>query len=89
MAHLGKPLPLPSHIHYELLLQLLEQQTMATAYQSPQLRSQVQELIITMRKAMSLQRQLEETCQHAKIDVEYQWSTNQLAKPTLPKDTAC
>jgi hypothetical protein len=78
MAQLGKPIPLPSHIHYELLLQLLEQQTMATAYQNPQLRRQVQELIITLRKAMSQQRQLEETCKHANIDVEYQWSTNQM-----------
>jgi hypothetical protein len=78
MAQLGKPIPLPSHIHYELLLQLLEQQTMATAYTNPQLRLQVQELIITLRKAMSQQRQLEETCKQASIDVEYQWSTNQL-----------
>ena len=65
MADFGKPLPLPSHIHYELLLQLLEQQTMATAYKTPHLRLQVQELIITLRKAMSQQRQLEETCKMA------------------------
>ena len=79
MADFGKPLPLPSHIHYELLLQLLEQQTMATAYKTPHLRLQVQELIITLRKAMSQQRQLE---------VEYQWSTNQLTERFLPKDAA-
>ncbi|HSM84356.1 MAG TPA: DUF5340 domain-containing protein [Nodosilinea sp.] len=86
MAQLGKPLPLPSHIHYELLLQLLEQQTMTVAYQDPRLRLQVQELIITLRKAMSQQRQLEATCQHANIDLEYQWSTNQLAHRFLSED---
>lgn len=73
-------IPLPSHIHYELLLQLLEQQTMASVYQTPQIRSQVQELIITLRKALSQQRQLEEMCRRLDIPLEYQWSTNQLSK---------
>lgn len=77
MVTSGQPVPLPSHIHYELLLQLLEQQTMATVYQSPQLRQQAQELIITLRKALSQQRQLEQTCQILRVPVEYQWSTNQ------------
>lgn len=86
MTDFGKPLPLPSHIHYELLLQLLEQQTMATAYKTPHLCLQVQELIITLRKAMSQQRQLEETCKMAHLEVEYQWSTNQLTERFLPKD---
>ncbi|HIK45605.1 MAG TPA: DUF5340 domain-containing protein [Leptolyngbyaceae cyanobacterium M65_K2018_010] len=77
MTNLGKPIPLPSHIHYELLLQLLEQETMAAVYQTPHLRQQVHELMITLRKALSQQRQLEETCQQTHIPVEYQWSTNQ------------
>jgi hypothetical protein len=77
MASSGKPVPLPSHIHYELLLQLLEQQTMATVYQTPQLRQQVHELIITLRKALSQQRQFEETCKQINVPIEYQWSTNQ------------
>jgi hypothetical protein len=59
MENLEPPIPLPSHIHYELLLQLLEQQTMSVVYQNPHLRSQVQELIFTLRKAISQQRQLE------------------------------
>ncbi|MGB6015976.1 MAG: DUF5340 domain-containing protein [Nodosilinea sp.] len=93
MANLGKPLPLPSHIHYELLLRLLEQQTMSVAYQNPQIRIQVQGLIIALRKALSQQRQLEATCKHDNIDVEYQWSTNQrstnqLGDRFLPKDVA-
>jgi hypothetical protein len=73
-------LPLPSHIHYELLLQLLERQTMAAAYQNPALRMQVQELIITLRKALSQQRQLEEMCEQSKIPLEYYWSLNDLSK---------
>lgn len=88
MANPGKPLPLPSHIHYELLLRLLEQQTMSVAYQNPQIRVQVQELIVALRKALSQQRQLEETCRHARIDVEYQWSTNRLGDRFLPEDVA-
>ncbi|TVQ12571.1 MAG: hypothetical protein EA368_03735 [Leptolyngbya sp. DLM2.Bin27] len=88
MASLGKPLPLPSHIHYELLLQLLEQQTMAAAYQDPRLRLQVQGLISTLRKALSQQRQLEEACRHDNIELEYQWSTNQLADRFTREDIA-
>ncbi|MBE9136120.1 DUF5340 domain-containing protein [Nodosilinea sp. LEGE 07088] len=88
MADMGKPLPLPSHIHYELLLRLLEQQTMAVAYQNPQIRHQVQEVIVALRKALSQQRQLEETCKQAKIDVEYQWSTNQRGDRLVPEDVA-
>ncbi len=79
-------IPLPSHIHYELLLQLLEQQTMASVYQTPNLRSQVRELIITLRKALSQQRQLEEMCRQCDIPLEYQWSTNQLTERFSSKD---
>ena len=80
MAKPDSSIPLPSHIHYELLLQLLEQQTMASVYQTPNIRSQVQELIITLRKALSQQRQLEEMCRQLDIPLEYQWSTNQLSE---------
>jgi hypothetical protein len=37
---------------------------------------------------MSQQRQLEETCKMAHLEVEYQWSTNQLTERFLPKDAA-
>lgn len=71
-----EPIPLPSHIHYELLLQLLERQTVhAVGLRSPQ-REQVQELIITLRKALSQQRQLEESCERASLPIEYRWSLN-------------
>lgn len=88
MAQLGKPLPLPSHIHYELLLRLLEQQTMGTAYQNPHLRLQVQELIITLRKALSQQRQIEESCRQSNIDLEYHWSTTEMNDRFLSEDKA-
>lgn len=79
-------IPLPSHVHYELLLQLLERQTMSAVYQTPQLRIQVQELIVTLRKALSQQRQLEETCEQSHIPLEYCWSLNDLSQRSLDKD---
>ncbi|MBW4661331.1 MAG: DUF5340 domain-containing protein [Drouetiella hepatica Uher 2000/2452] len=73
------PIPLPSHIHYELLLQLLERQTMfAVGHKSPQ-REQVHELIGTLRKALTQQKQLEDSCQRANLTVDYRWSLNHAA----------
>ncbi|MEL4898419.1 DUF5340 domain-containing protein [Crocosphaera sp. Alani8] len=71
-----KPLPLPSLVHYELLLQLLERKTLATTYEEPNLQQQVQQLIITLRKARAQQKQLEAICQQAHIPTEYYWSLN-------------
>lgn len=71
-----KPIPLPSHIHYELLLQLLERQTLAATNQKPAIRVQVQQLIITLRKALAQQRQLERVCQQTHLPFEYHWSLN-------------
>ncbi len=76
-----EPIPLPSHIHYELLLQLLERQTMFALSQKKHQRDQVQQLIITLRKAYSQQKQLEEDCQRNKLEVEYRWSLNSLETP--------
>jgi hypothetical protein len=69
-------IPLPSHIHYELLLQLLERQT-APAVRSPH-QEQVQHLIATLRKALAQQKQLEEQIQRANLSVEFRWSLNTL-----------
>lgn len=69
-----EPIPLPSQIHYELLLQLLERQTLFAANQNPQLREQVQQLIATLRKAAALQKQLEQQCDRGNLPVEYRWS---------------
>ncbi len=54
-----EPIPLPSLIHYELLLQLLRQ-TMLAVSQNPALRAQVNQLIITLRKAAAQQKHIEE-----------------------------
>jgi hypothetical protein len=77
MAQARSPLPLPSHIHYELLLQLLEQQTAQSIHQAVPQKEQLQALIGTLRKAFSQQKQLEESCQRAQIPVEYHWSLNE------------
>ncbi|AOX01578.1 hypothetical protein BJP34_20950 [Moorena producens PAL-8-15-08-1] len=70
------PIPLPSYIHYELLLQLLERQTAFATSQNPQLREQVHQLISTLRKALVQQKQLEQSCQRANLPMEYRWSLN-------------
>ncbi|NET09561.1 MAG: DUF5340 domain-containing protein [Merismopedia sp. SIO2A8] len=71
-----EPVPLPSHIHYELLLQLLEQQTSFAMGKNPDHRRQVQDLIGTLRKALMQQKRLEEACERQKIPIEYRWSLN-------------
>ena len=73
---MSEPLPLPSHVHYELLLQLLEQQTLFAAYQEPSLKLEVSELISTLRKALSQQRQLEEHCDRLQLKVDYRRPLN-------------
>lgn len=72
-----QPIPLPSHIHYELLLQLLERQTMFAVGQKPSQREQVHQLISTLRKALAQQKQLEESCERENLPIEYRWSINE------------
>jgi hypothetical protein len=74
------PIPLPSHIHYELLLQLLERQTLYAVSQQPDRREQVNQLIITLRKAFAQQKQLEASCQQTHIEIEYHWSIHRPLK---------
>ncbi|NJN85278.1 MAG: DUF5340 domain-containing protein [Leptolyngbyaceae cyanobacterium SL_7_1] len=71
-----EPTPLPSHIHYELLLQLLERKTASAVGHQPLLQDQVQELIVTLRKALAQQKQLEESLQRANQSIDYCWSLN-------------
>ncbi len=73
-----EPIPLPSYIHYELLLQLLERQTIFAATGKPAVQEQVHQLIITLRKALAQQKQLEESCKRYQLPVEYRWSLNRL-----------
>ncbi|MEA5463964.1 DUF5340 domain-containing protein [Leptothoe sp. PORK10 BA2] len=74
---MDRPIPLPSHIHYELLLRLLERETAAAIYQHSPQKEQLNELIITLRKAMSQQKQLEASCKVSDLAVEYHWSLNE------------
>jgi hypothetical protein len=46
----------------------------------------VQELIITLRKALAQQRQLEQLLKQSDIRVEYQWSTQQSLKDLIEKE---
>ena len=71
-------LPLPSHIHYELLLQLLERQTAKNISREQPEKEQLQNLIVTLRKAFSQQKQLEESCVRSQIPIEYHWSLNNI-----------
>jgi hypothetical protein len=71
-----KPIPLPSPIHYELILQLLEKQTMTSIGSDRELRNQVNQLIITLRKAASQQKRLEETFQSSSLIIDHRWSIN-------------
>ncbi|MEH2416057.1 DUF5340 domain-containing protein [Nostoc sp.] len=69
-------IPLPSPIHYELILQLLERQTMLAVNDNPDLRHQVNQLIITLRKAAVQQKRLEEICEFSSLTIDYRWSIN-------------
>ena len=52
---------LPALVYYELILQVLERQTMMTADRDPIVRERVQQLIVTLRKALSQHKLLEPT----------------------------
>jgi hypothetical protein len=79
-----EPIPLPSHIHYELVLQLLERQTVFAVGQSSPYQEQLHELIITLRKAFAQQKQLEASCHRANLAIEYRWSLNTVTPEAVP-----
>jgi hypothetical protein len=79
-----KPIPLPSHAHYELLLQLLERRTLRASDREPALQGQVQQLIITLRKAFAQQKQIEDICEQTRIAIEYSWSIHHPENPVNP-----
>lgn len=78
-------IPLPSRIHYELLLQLLERQTLPALSQTSPQHEQVQEVIIHLRKALAQQKQLEESCAQAQLPIEYRWSLSAYSSTELPE----
>ncbi|NEO56698.1 MAG: DUF5340 domain-containing protein [Okeania sp. SIO3B5] len=75
-----EPIPVPSRIHYELLLQLLEKKTILAVDYNTKQHAKVRELIVAVRKALALQKQLEESCKQANLPIEYQWSLNETEK---------
>ncbi|WP_253276417.1 DUF5340 domain-containing protein [Synechococcus sp. PCC 6312] len=70
-------IPLPSHIHYELLLKLLEQQSLPSLPPGSPSYTQVQQIIIQLRKAFAVQKNLEHECEQIGWGVEYRWSLTQ------------
>lgn len=76
---LMEQIALPSLVHYELLLQLLERETLPSVDHNPALREQVQRMIISLRKAMAQQRQLELICEQSDIAYEHRWSLNSVS----------
>ncbi len=91
------PIPVPSPIHYELLLQLLERQTLPAleaAQQDAQygkaaaeLLSDVQQVLILLRKAASIQRQLEADCAYQGLPITHRWSLNETTPPLVWEPT--
>lgn len=79
-----KTLPLPSLVHYELLLQLLERKSLGIAYEQPALQEQVQRLIVTLRKARAQQKQIEAICDQIHLPFEHYWSLNSVDNPLKP-----
>ena len=73
-------IPVPSRIHYELLLQLSEKKTIVAVDYNTKESQKVQELIVAVRKALALQKQLEECCKQASLPIEYYWSINETKK---------
>jgi len=69
-------IPLPSHIHYELLLQLLERQTLPALNPASNQHRQVQQVVVYLRKALVQQKQLEDSFTQAHLRVDYRWSLN-------------
>ncbi|HEY9846455.1 MAG TPA: DUF5340 domain-containing protein [Candidatus Caenarcaniphilales bacterium] len=78
------PIPLPSHIHYELLLQLLERQTLPALGHASVQHEQVHQVIVSLRKALAQQKQLEESCTRTNHEIEYRWSLNNSKAPDEP-----
>jgi hypothetical protein len=71
---------LPSLIHYELILQVLERQSIVDADRDPIVRERVQASIVMLRKALAQHKLLEDTCQQRQMEVEHVWALNSVAR---------
>ncbi|MEN9204338.1 MAG: DUF5340 domain-containing protein [Thermostichales cyanobacterium SZTDM-1c_bins_54] len=73
---MSKQIPVPAHVHYEMLLQLLERQTFPAVQEHDfSSRTRAQELITAVRKALSLQEQLETEWKQRGFEVDYRWTS--------------
>lgn len=77
--------PVPAHIHYELVLQILEQVSLPALPPNSSGYQQLHSAVIHLRKALRLQKQFEEEWQLAGGSVEYQWSLNRDRPPSQSK----
>lgn len=69
-----KRIPIPAHVHYEILLRMLERQTFPVVEEQDYgNRARMQELINSLRKALSQQQQLEEDWRQKGYQVDYRW----------------
>ncbi len=75
---------LPSPVHYELILQVLERQTAIGADRDPIVQERVQQLIVTLRKAVSQHKLLENVCAHQQLEVEHVWGLNSVIRTEQP-----
>ncbi|HIK19837.1 MAG TPA: DUF5340 domain-containing protein [Synechococcus sp. M44_DOE_062] len=78
-----KRIPVPAHIHYEFLLRVLERQTFpAVEEQDFGNRARTQELINSLRKALTQQVQLEEDWRQRGYQVDYRWNMDEPQPPS-------
>ncbi|MFB2939352.1 DUF5340 domain-containing protein [Aerosakkonemataceae cyanobacterium BLCC-F154] len=75
-----EPIPLPSPVQYELILQLLERKTNFAVSSNTEVKEKVRQLIITLRKAIAQQKQIEDICSQAQLPTEYFWSLNHVVE---------
>ncbi|XWK91266.1 MAG: DUF5340 domain-containing protein [Phormidium sp.] len=80
-----EPIPLPSPVQYELILQLLERKTNFAVSDNTEVKEKVRQLIITLRKAIAQQKQIEDICSQAKLPTEYFWSLNHVVDHSAVK----
>ncbi|WJI25374.1 DUF5340 domain-containing protein [Thermosynechococcus sp. B0] len=78
-------IPVPAHIHYELVLQILEQVSLPALPPHSSGYQQLHSAAIHLRKALRLQKQFEEEWQLRGGTVEYQWSLNRDRPPAQSK----
>ncbi len=58
------------------VLQLLERQTLSVVKPGSSHYSQVQMVIVTLRKALAQHKNLEESLERARLPIDYRWSLN-------------